>query len=88
MKLYLLFFCEFQIFARRYQKKQIYESKSTMRFFELCEKNEQTVLNVNFRSQKNHKASQNDLFEIRKMKKRKIEFVCSNVKRTFHQTFC
>ena len=88
LKLCLLFFREFQIFARRYQKKQVHESKSTMRFFELCEKNEQAILNVNFRSQKNHKTSQNDFFETRKMKKRKIEFVCSNVKRIFHQTLC
>ena len=88
LKLCLLLFCEFQIFVRRYQKKQIHESKSTMRFFELCKKNEQAVLNVSFRFQKSHKASQNDFLETREMKKRKIEFVCSNVKRTFHQTFC
>ena len=49
LKLCLLLFCEFQIFVRRYQKKQIHESKSTMRFFELCKKNEQTILNINFR---------------------------------------
>ena len=59
-----------------------------MRFFKLCKKNEQTVLNVNFRFQKNHKASQNDFFETRKMKKRKIEFVYLNIKRTSHQTLC
>ena len=55
-----------------------------MRFFELYKKNEQAILNVNFRFQKNHKASQNNFFKIRKIKKRKIEFVCLNIKRIFY----
>ena len=54
-----------------------------MRFFELYKKNEQIILNINFRFQKNHKTSQNNLFETQKIKKRKIKFVCLNVKRIF-----
>ena len=59
-----------------------------MRFFELCEEIEQAVLNVSSRSQKSHKASQDDLLEAREMKKREVEFVCSNIKRISHQTPC